>query len=105
VRLLVNAVADGIVRLYEMQVMGAISINTSLNSTKAKSDLTFYPNPSNGIISVLNCSNATKFEVYDLQGKCIYKNELTNKIDLSFLAKGMYFIRTDLNETAKIVIN
>jgi hypothetical protein len=104
VRLLVNAVADGIVRLYEMQVMGAISINTSVNPTTATSDLIFSPNPSNGIISVLNYTNATRFEVYDLQGKCIYKNGVTNKIDLSFLSKGMYFIRTNMNETAKIVI-
>jgi hypothetical protein len=105
VRLLVNAVADGIVRLYEMQVMGAISINTSVNPATATSDLIFSPNPSNGIISVLNFTNATRFEVYDLQGKCIYKNHLSDKINLSFLSKGMYLIRTDLNETTKIVIN
>lgn len=71
---------------------------------KSSSDLIIYPNPSKGILNIKKEQDPKKIEVYDLTGKTVYQDKFTNKIDLSFLSKGVYFVRTDLNQIVKIVI-
>ncbi len=110
VRLFVNDVYDtstagGIIRLFEMQVMGALAVNTSTNNAVALNNkLKIYPNPSSGIINISNAENAKSFEIYNLSGMCLYKSRMTSQIDLSFLSKGFYFLKTDTNQTEKISI-
>jgi hypothetical protein len=105
VRLYVNAVAEGIIRLYEMEVLGAKVISTGINSVQSQSGFSAYPNPSNGVFNLINGDNSHQIEVYDLRGVCLYKTAFSDKIDLSFLSKGIYFLKTDKNQLTKIVIN
>jgi hypothetical protein len=85
--------------------MGVKTLNTDLVNIPTDSKMTVYPNPSNGVINILKLNDAKRIEVYDLQGRSLYKSNFSKKIDLSFLSKGIYIIKTDLNQTAKFVIN
>ncbi len=110
VRLFVNGVYDtstagGIIRLFEMQVMGALALNTITNNAiELNNKLKIFPNPSTGIINILIADNAQFVEVFNVSGMCLYKSKITSQIDLSFLNKGFYFLKTDTNQTAKISI-
>lgn len=66
--------------------------------------LNVYPNPTNGLLIIKKEQDPKKIEVFDLSGKIFYKEDFTPQIDLSFLSKGVYFVRTDLNQIVKIVI-
>lgn len=71
---------------------------------KNSTALIVYPNPTNGLLNIKKEQDPKKIEVFDVSGKTIYKEDFTNQIDLSFLSKGMYFVRTDLNQIVRIVI-
>ncbi|MFZ4457048.1 MAG: glycosyl hydrolase [Bacteroidales bacterium] len=103
VRLYVNEAEGNIIRLYEIQVMGVKTMDMGINII-TDSKMMIYPNLSNGIINILNPQGAKYVSIYDIRGGLVYNTNFCNKIDLSFLSKGMYFIRTDLNQTAKFVI-
>ncbi|QBN20384.1 sialate O-acetylesterase [Flavobacterium nackdongense] len=68
------------------------------------STLMVYPNPTKGILNIKKRDEPKKIEIFDLNGAVVFQGDFTNKIDLSFLAKGFYFLRTNLNQTVKIVI-
>lgn len=70
------------------------------NTTQLKA----YPNPTRGTLTIQKESEPSKIEVFDLTGKMVYIEKFSEKLDLSFLTKGMYFVRTDLNQIVKIVI-
>ncbi len=67
--------------------------------------LMVYPNPTNGVLHIKKVGDPKKIEVFDLRGASVYKVKFTDKIDLSFLTKGIYFVKTDLNQIVKIVID
>ncbi|WP_310378833.1 sialate O-acetylesterase [Flavobacterium sp.] len=74
------------------------------NFNTNSSDLIIYPNPTKGILNIKKEQDPKKIEVFDLTGTTVYKDKFTPKIDLSFLPKGVYFVRTDLNQLVKVVI-
>lgn len=74
------------------------------NFSKNAIELIVFPNPSHGNFTIQKVLEPTKIEVFDLNGKMLFKDRFTNKIDLSFLSNGIYFIRTDLNQIAKVVV-
>jgi len=70
-------------------------------------NLTAYPNPTTGFVSVTN-SNATVFEVYDLNQQKVKSVKIGKPlekvdIDLSELKKGIYILKTDKNQEVKII--
>jgi hypothetical protein len=85
-----------------------------INFRKNKGSFEIYPNPNAGKFKVSiysdNCNNA-KCEVLDISGRLVFKKILNTNlfdIDLSHLSKGIYQIRTTLqNEinSQKIIIN
>lgn len=75
-----------------------------LDFDQKSTTLNVYPNPSKGILNIKKEQDPKKIEVFDLTGKAVYQDKFTSKIDLSFLTKGVYFVRTDLNQIVKIVI-
>jgi hypothetical protein len=74
-----------------------ISIDYSLiDENSAKNKINIYPNPSSdGIIFIENAKNKS-CSIIDLSGRIICKKELENqKLNLSDLSKGIYFIEID----------
>lgn len=92
------------------------SVLTSIESfEEINSELSVYPNPSNGLINI-NIDSPSKeamsLFIHDLQGKVVYENRLiesnkyNNTLNLNHLDKGIYFIqlRHGKNITTKKLI-
>lgn len=72
------------------------------------SSLSFYPNPANERINIINPANITLKAVvlYDTLGKTIPVNLVNGQIDISTLNSGIYFMSIDTSEgiiTQKVV--
>ncbi len=67
-------------------------------------DIKYYPNP---IIDFINieADTAIHYKIYDVKGKIIKENKnfIGNKIDLSQLTKGIYFIKINNFQIEKII--
>lgn len=64
-------------------------------------DFTYYPNPTNGIVTVNATTNMSELAVYNLSGQLLYNNKinaLETKVDMSAYATGMYFFKLKFNE-------
>lgn len=86
---------------FKTETSGNLSI---IDFNENAATLKIYPNPTEGLIDIRKENDPKKIEVIDLSGKIVYKEDFTPQIDLSFLSKGMYFIKTDLNQVVKIII-
>ena len=78
-------------------------------------DISIYPNPTTGIITIGNLARTGKvwsIEITDITGKIVSQTDISDnsssvEIDLSWLEKGVYFIRLrgkDFKQIEKIVI-
>ncbi|MFK5878881.1 MAG: spondin domain-containing protein [Flavobacteriaceae bacterium] len=76
--------------------------------------ITLYPNPSSGFISLTNSSTneIDKIEIYDLIGKQIHTQNIDNQkivnIDLAQLNSGVYLVKVfsgEINTIKKLIIN
>jgi len=67
---------------------------TGLNEpSNGNQEITIYPNPTTGIISIEEFSNFS-YKIYSLNGQLIkYKNTSANSIDITELNKGLYLIQ------------
>lgn len=83
--------------------------NLVLGTSEAKSikkDLTVYPNPTNGPISITT-EKAGEAKIYSLEGKTlktVQTQKGNNEISISELPKGVYIIKT-ATESAKVIKN
>ena len=79
----------------------------SVNDTE-KSDITIYPNPSNGIIYINSKNKSQKnYEIYDITGRIVKKgilNNSVNKINLENVRSGNYLIKIG-NKTFKLILS
>jgi len=78
---------------------------TSINDLNNK-ELIVYPNPAKDFITIkINSKDYNgKYELINLTGKIILKNINSNKIDLSDIPPGIYYLKTELG-ARKVVIN
>jgi len=88
-----------------------IEYNTTDVGQIYQHSLIIYPNPSNGIFEIKNIadiSNPTNISVADITGKTVYtQTQITSKVDLTHLKKGVYFVRVKTAESIysqKIVV-
>ncbi len=65
--------------------------------------LDLYPNPTTGIFYIRSIEKIKAFEVYNLFGEIVASGFNRLEIDLSNQPKGVYFIKTDIGQTAKVV--
>jgi len=81
---------------------------TAVNNISSDADVTTYPNPTDGIISVGNVENAS-IEIINIMGqvvKTVNSSFEVNHIDLSNFANGTYFVRVVKgNEVSTTKIN
>ena len=74
-----------------------------VNNIKALSDLSVYPNPTDGMLNIqftMNQSQSVRMEILSLNGEIMYNQDLGSvtgsidkQIDLSSFAKGIYILR------------
>lgn len=64
-------------------------------------DYSYYPNPTNGRVTITSKDVITEVTVYNAQGQLLYKqklNELTTNVDISQFATGTYFFKLKIND-------
>ena len=62
-----------------------------------------YPNPADEIIYIKGVANENIVEIFNLKGICILKDYNTNRLDVSNLDKGLYFIKITTNRETDIL--
>jgi hypothetical protein len=72
---------------------------TGINDNSTDKSYILFPNPAINTINIGGLENTAKAEVYDISGKLLLTKQLnTNQIDISSLAKGLYFIKLSTAE-------
>ncbi len=69
--------------------------NPIITSIKAdnKNKIVFYPNPAKNYINIKSNEKIKNITIYNIKGKQVKSNITNNKINISDLAKGTYFLR------------
>lgn len=101
---MIRALLDG-TRDYRPKNTSGIEESTSINN---KLDFNLYPNPSTDyVVFEVNKNEKIQFEIFDLNGKMVSKNEFrnTHREELSQYTKGIYLVRfynDTFSETKKL---
>lgn len=85
--------------------MTATTVNPNCNDLLSVDDMTLeiaqvYPNPFSNQITIETNSEKLNFEMFDVLGKQVNVNTVSNKIDTTSLEHGIYFL-TVINETSR----
>lgn len=105
VRLYVDAVNGGLIRLYEIQVNGSKVENTSgvKNNHLVNNQYVIYPNPTTGWLNIREEDRMQRMEILDSTGRILINAVASKTIDLSFLSNGIYFLRIDGQSNFRII--
>ena len=79
--------------------------NLGINSNSYNKEITIYPNPTKGLITVSLVENTPvdKIEIVDILGKIVsVKTENTSQIDISEMANGIYLFKLYSGENVSI---
>lgn len=63
-------------------------------------DFTYYPNPTNGNVTITSKDSISEVTVYNVQGQLLFDqkmNEMTTNVDISSFANGTYFFKLKIN--------
>ncbi|AWG22719.1 hypothetical protein FFWV33_14885 [Flavobacterium faecale] len=73
-------------------------------STKQVTELVnVYPNPTTGAITISDLKDSKTINIYNMLGAVVKTLPATNTIDISDLATGTYFLKTDTGLSSKII--
>lgn len=64
-------------------------------------DFTYYPNPTNGIVSINSKNEMTDVIVYNIEGRLLFRQQLSDldtTVDISSFATGTYFFKVKFGE-------
>jgi hypothetical protein len=74
----------------------ALNVNDLLDNAAAS--INIYPNPSNGLVYVMNASAIMNYKVYGLNGQSLFTQEGGGVLDLQALPKGVYLLEVKSGE-------
>ena len=63
-------------------------------------DYSYYPNPTNGNVTITSKDPISEVTVYNVQGQLLFSqkmNEMTTNVDMSSFADGTYFFKLKIN--------
>jgi hypothetical protein len=76
----------------------------SIESTQLQEEINIFPNPSNGVFQVsINLENLKSLRAYSILGQLKKESKFTNKIDLSNLECGLYFLEIITKDDNRII--
>lgn len=64
-------------------------------------DYTYYPNPTNGIVTINSKNEITDIIVYNIEGRLLFRqklNDLDTTVDISAFATGTYFFKVKFGD-------
>lgn len=92
--------------------LNTIDFSTGIKNGSDYSELNIIPNPSNGLINIINLSNIKKIELLNVTGQILLSEPVNAKeyrIDLGNFSEGIYFVRitqpNGLYITKKVILN
>ena len=74
--------------------------NVILVELKKDNNISVFPNPTNDFLNVTALNSNTDYYIYDKLGKVVSTGRTSGKIDVSSLASGVYYIKTDKEDKA-----
>jgi hypothetical protein len=88
---------------FDLDAVGVIH-QEPVSVTESDIEFTIYPNPSNGIINIIQSGNNT-FQLFNIAGELVHTSELVGdtQIDISMYSNGVYFARIG-SSTQRIVL-
>lgn len=81
-------------------IVDPVDPGTSVGSVAANS-VKFFPNPAKGNI---HFNENVSGQIIDLAGKVLTSFENANSVDISSIAKGVYFVKTNNNQVEKLIV-
>lgn len=79
------------------------NLDVGLSEEETNSEVTVYPNPTNGEVTLLYSTNIKSIEIYDLSGKLVISQENIDQskvqIDLSPFESGIYNFKLSIDDT------
>jgi len=70
-------------------------VNTLAVNENSLLDFSVYPTPTENILNITSKTKITKIEIYSKLGQLILKNTTENKINISNLTQGLYFVKVE----------
>jgi hypothetical protein len=105
VRLYITKTADGIIRLYEIEVFGEeVAETTNGIYNRQKSEFKLYPNPADSRI-YFNLGKPEMVSVVDIVGNCVLIEEAQHSLDISSLMPGSYFVISESSGAARLIVH
>lgn len=94
-----NAKANAIIMpLFGQFIADVINNNVASQNQFEVPEIKFYPNPAKRYIKISGTKTVESIEILDIYGKLIQKQvQPKNEIDVSFLSKGAYIVRVEMN--------
>jgi len=70
-----------------------------------QNNLSVFPNPTSSFLTIHNINSPTNFSIYSISGKLVSSGEVSNneKINLTSLTKGIYFLKLKKRNSIKII--
>lgn len=90
-------------------ILVTVSLCTGLEDLSSHNDISLYPNPSNGMITVSSFANTGKLDisVINTLGQIVRtensKNPKELVMDVSELSKGVYYVKVQMSDGARII--
>ncbi|WP_277013685.1 T9SS type A sorting domain-containing protein [Flavobacterium lindanitolerans] len=93
-------------RRYCGSLLFTVSTSCNLGTDNfQKNSSSIYPNPAVDEINIIGFENISKIEIYDINGRCIMRNEYlaNNKINVRDLSSGLYIARVYSDEKVSTI--
>lgn len=79
----------------------ACESNLATTAFEPNIDFTYFPNPTNGVVTILSKTQINEISIYNVEGRLLYKknaNTLDAKVDITEFAVGTYFFKLKFND-------
>ncbi len=81
------------------KINGAI-VPAGISEVNGQSEIAIYPNPAHDFVNIDKKGN---YRVIDMTGRTVISETITNRIDISALNSGIYFVESDKGDIVRFV--
>ncbi len=106
VRLMISGAESGLVKLFELEVMGVSSSKKSSSSAESfveEKSIDVYPNPTTDFVNFTTDKHIKIVRVFSSTGQMIKQVQNTKQIDVQDLKTGVYYIQADGGTPKRII--
>ncbi|MBI5220153.1 MAG: T9SS type A sorting domain-containing protein [Bacteroidia bacterium] len=67
--------------------------NDAIKKNEGVNNISFFPNPTNGIVMISLINNAAYVKIFNVTGDIVYNNKISRTIDISNYSNGIYLLQ------------